>query len=182
MNSKGLSFTKEWTLFLDRDGVISRRLPGDYVRSWDEFRFLEGVPEAMTIFSKTFGRIIIVSNQQGVGKGLMSHETLEKIDQRMKEETRNSGGRIDASFYCTHLASENHPDRKPGSGMAIKAKAAFPEIEFPKSVMVGDSPSDMEFGKNLGMVTVFISEDNDRQENADFTFTSLHNFALSLNQ
>jgi histidinol-phosphate phosphatase family protein len=180
MNLKDFSFTKEWTLFLDRDGVISRRMPGDYVKTWEEFGFMEGVPEAMAILGKIFGRIIIVSNQQGVGKGLMSPESLQMIDDRMKVEIDNAGGRIDASYYSTHLEPEKHPDRKPGTGMALKAKTTFPEIEFSKSIMVGDSPSDMEFGKKLGMITVFISDDENRSENADFYFTSLKGFAESI--
>jgi D-glycero-D-manno-heptose 1,7-bisphosphate phosphatase len=180
MNLNGLSFTKAWTLFLDRDGVISYRLPDDYVKQWEDFRFLDGVQEAIGIFSRIFGRIIIVSNQQGVGKGLMTREELKKIDERMKIEIGNSGGRIDASFYCTHLASESHPDRKPGTGMGLKAKGKFPEIDFSKSIMVGDSLSDMEFGKNLGMITVFIGEPEMNINLVDFKYNSLRNFAVSL--
>jgi D-glycero-D-manno-heptose 1,7-bisphosphate phosphatase len=180
MNLKDLSFTKEWTLFLDRDGVISERLPDDYVRRWEEFRFLDGVLEAMAVLASIFGRIVVVSNQQGVGKGMMNKETLEMIDSRMKQEIIKAGGRLDASYYCTHLAAENHPDRKPGTGMALKAKAQFPEIDFLKSVMVGDSPSDMEFGKRLGMITVFINDKKDQREPADFRFSSLRDFAVTL--
>lgn len=180
MNLNGLSFTEKWALFLDRDGVISQRLPGDYVRKWDDFRFLDGAREAIVLLNETFGRIIIVSNQQGVGKGLMSQQELEEIDRQMKMEIGNSGGRIDASFYCTRLANENHPDRKPGTGMGLKAKVMFPEIDFKKSVMVGDSSSDMEFGKKLGMVTVFIGPDDHGSENADYSFSSLLSFAKSI--
>lgn len=180
MNSKSLSFTKEWTLFLDRDGVISHRIHDGYVHRWEDFSFLDGVLEAMPVFGRLFGRIIIVSNQQGVGKGMMTLDELNKIDERMKIEIRNSGGRIDASYYSPHLASENHPDRKPGTGMGMKARADFPEIDFSKSVMVGDSPSDMEFGKKLGMITVFINDNEDQGELADFCFLSLRDFALTL--
>lgn len=180
MNLSGLCFTKEWTLFLDRDGVISYRLPGDYVKQWEDFRFLDGVLEAIAIFNEVFGKIIVVSNQQGVGKGLMSRKELEGIDKRMKFEIGNSGGRIDASFYATQLASDNHPDRKPGPGMALKAKAKFPEIDFSKSVMVGDSVSDMEFGKILGMITILINDSGNQDEMADFRFLSLRDFALTL--
>lgn len=180
MNFSGLSFTKEWTLFLDRDGVISQRKPDYYVRTWEEFRFLDGVLEAIAIFNTIFGRIIIVSNQQGVGKGLMSDEDLNKIDMRMKHEINNHAGRIDASFYCTHLDSENHPDRKPNNGMGLKAKATFPEIDFSRSVMVGDSSTDMEFGKRLGMVNVFINENDSAHELADYQYSSLKDFALSI--
>jgi len=180
MNLKGLCFTKEWTLFLDRDGVISYRLPGDYVKHREDFRFLDGVLEAIAIFSKVFGKIIVVSNQQGVGKGMMSLVELEEIDKEMKLEIGNSGGRIDASFYATQLASENHPDRKPGPGMALKAKSMFPGIDLSRSVMVGDSVSDMEFGKRLGMVTVFINDDECQAELVDFRFLSLNDFARRL--
>lgn len=180
MNSEGLYFTRDWTLFLDRDGVISQRLPGDYVRKWEDFRFIGGVDESWKIFSGVFGRIIIVSNQQGVGKGLMTEQELHEIDRKMKLEIGNSGGRIDAAFYCTSLASANDPDRKPGIGMGLKAQALFPEIDFAKSVMVGDSESDMEFGKRLGMVTVFIGPDSDRVNNADYFFNSLLSFSQSI--
>ena len=94
----------------------------------------------------------------------------------------NNNGRIDASFYCTHLASENHPDRKPGTGMGLKAKATFPEIDFSKSVMVGDSASDMEFGKKLGMLTVLITDEDIKDELVDFCFDSLRNFANQCGQ
>jgi histidinol-phosphate phosphatase family protein len=178
MNSKGLSFSREWVLFLDRDGVISRRVPDGYVTRWEEFQFLDGVLEAIAILGKAFGRIFIVSNQQGIGKGLMSPESLEMIDQKMKEEIKQAGGRIDASYYSPFLASESHPDRKPGTGMGLKAKTDFPEIDFSRSVMVGDSLSDMEFGRKLGMVTVMIGEvDHPDIISADFYFRSLSEFS-----
>lgn len=182
MNLNGLSFTKEWTLFLDRDGVISRRVTDGYVTRWEDFRFLDGAPEAISKLSSVFGHIIIVSNQQGVGKGLMSRESLEMIDSNMKQAIREAGGRIDASYYSPYLSSENHPDRKPGTGMGLKAKADFPDIDFSRSVMVGDSPSDMEFGKRLGMVTVMICDNNNESgsQMIDFYFESLRNFAFSL--
>jgi D-glycero-D-manno-heptose 1,7-bisphosphate phosphatase len=180
MNLKGYSFTKDWTLFLDRDGVISGRLPDNYVKEWADFSFLDGVLVAMAVFGRKFGRIVIVSNQQGVGKGLMSRKALDAIDMKMKEEIKSAGGRIDASFYCTSLASQNDPDRKPGTGMALKAKAKFPEIDFSKSVMIGDTVSDIEFGKRLGMVTVLINENEDNICDADLVFNSLRTFADTL--
>jgi histidinol-phosphate phosphatase family protein len=181
MNLKDLSFSKDWSLFLDRDGIISRRIPDGYVTTWEEFQFLDGVLEAIAKLSRVFGCIFIVSNQQGIGKGLMSMESLEKIDTRMKQEIMRNGGRIDKSYYSPFLASENHPDRKPGTGMALKAKADFPGIVFSRSLMVGDSASDMEFGKRLGMITVFISiEEKPDFESADFYFRSLSDFSENL--
>lgn len=177
MNLKDFSYTKDWALFLDRDGVISRRITDGYVTRWEDFCFLDGVLEAFASLSKIFGHIIIVSNQQGVGKGIMSMENLVMIDNKMKEEIRQAGGRIDASYYSPYLASENHPDRKPGTGMALKARADFPAIDFSRSVMIGDTASDMEFGKRLGMVTVMIGEvDMTDNEIVDLHFCSLLDF------
>jgi len=183
MNLKDLSFSKDWALFLDRDGVISRRVPDGYVTRWEEFQFLDGVLESIAKLSKVFGNIFIVSNQQGIGKGIMDMKSLEIIDNKMKEEIRQAGGRIDASYYSPFLVSENHPDRKPGSGLAFKAKADFPAIEFSRSVMVGDSQSDMEFGKKLGMITVMICEgeqDPSCSKLADACFISLLEFCKNL--
>lgn len=178
MNLKDLSFTKDWALFLDRDGVISRRITDDYITRWEDFRFLDGVLEAIARLSKIFGHIIIISNQQGVGKGLMSEDDLRVIDKEMKKQVVLAGGRIDASYYSPYIASENHPDRKPGTGMGLKARADFPAIDFSRSVMIGDTASDMIFGKNLGMITALISdEDQPDIGSADFHFRSLLDFS-----
>ena len=145
------------TLFLDRDGVINVRLIGDYIKKWDEFEFEEGVIEALSIFTKYFDTIIVVSNQQGVGKGLMTEDDLKSIHEKMKQEIAKAGGRIDEVYYCTALSKENHFCRKPSVGMGLKARKQFNNIRFKESVMVGDSSTDMKFGKRLKMQTVFIS-------------------------
>ena len=159
MNLKNYHIDKSWTLFLDRDGVINRRLPGDYVKSWEEFEFLPGVKESLAKLSGIFGRIIIVTNQQGIGKGLMTEEGLKEIHQKMITEVEAAGGRIDAVYHCPGLAKDNPPCRKPNPGMGLQAQQDFPEIVFNKSVMVGDSPSDMEFGTSLGMNCLYVGEE-----------------------
>ncbi|MFO7615148.1 MAG: HAD-IIIA family hydrolase [Bacteroidales bacterium] len=183
MNSKSISFTKKWTLFLDRDGVINRRKPNGYITQWEEFVFLDGVRESLAALKDIFGRIIIVSNQQGVGKGLMTISDLELIDSKMKAEIRNAGGNIDAAYYSTHLASESHPDRKPGTGLGLKASQEFPDISFSHSVMVGDTLSDMQFGRNLGMLNVLIFSYFDEITDPtlyDYRFDSLQDFTNTL--
>ena len=137
---------KNWTLFLDRDGVINHDKIGSYIFNAEEFRFYDGVTDAMKIFHQLFGHIVIVTNQRGVGKGLMSELDLMQIHNKMLQETEAAGGRIDAIYYATSL-DNNHPERKPHSGMALKAKADLPEIDFSKSIMVGNNLSDMEFGR-----------------------------------
>jgi histidinol-phosphate phosphatase family protein len=150
---------KTWTLFLDRDGVINLHYPNDYVKHWDEFYFLEGVLDALKKLSNTFRRIIIVTNQQGVGKELMRVEDLNFIHDEMLKEVRKYGGRIHAIYSATEIHEYDALQmRKPGLGMAKKAKRDFPEIDFGKAIIVGDSISDMEFGRNAGMVTVYAGD------------------------
>jgi len=146
-----------WTLFLDRDGVLNRRLPGAYVRSWEEFEWLPRVLDALALLSHSFGRIVVVTNQQGIGKGLMGEEELAEVHRRMLAAVEAAGGRIDGIYYCPDLASSPNNCRKPAPAMAIQAKQDFPEIDFRKSVIVGDSISDMQFGQQLGMYKVLIT-------------------------
>jgi D-glycero-D-manno-heptose 1,7-bisphosphate phosphatase len=175
---KNLNIDKRWSLFLDRDGVINERLIGDYVKNWEEFKFLPGSIEAIAKASEVFGRIVVVTNQQGIAKGLYSAEDLLLIHNQMIAETNKAGGRIDAVYFAPALASENSNLRKPATGMALQAKAEFPEIDFSKSIMVGDSESDIVFGNTLGMFTVFISGQNQQPENtkADMVLGSLKEF------
>jgi histidinol-phosphate phosphatase family protein len=178
MNLKDLKIDKSWTLFLDRDGVINRRLEDDYVKHWIEFEFLDETLKGLKTLNSLFGHIVVVTNQQGIGKRLYTHEDLELIHRNMVYEITYHGGRIDKVYFSPHLAAENHPTRKPGIGMALQAKTDFPAIDFKKSIMVGDSESDMLFGKSAGMFTVFIGE----KENvhADFVFSSLFDFSNAL--
>ncbi len=154
MQSK-LDIGPDWTLFLDRDGTINKRTEG-YVKSWDEFSFIEGVPKAIAECSDIFGRLIIVTNQQGIGKELMTHEDLEDIHSKMIDVIEYFGGRIDNIYYEPSLAVYEAFGRKPNPGMAHTAKKDFPDIDFKKSIMVGDTLSDMQFGKAVGMKTVWL--------------------------
>lgn len=146
---------KSWTLFLDRDGVINEEKKDSYVFSYDEFRFLPGVLEALRELQGIFGTIIMVTNQRGIGRGLMSDKDLSVIHDRMLDEINGKGGRIDSIYYCP--ANDNaDPERKPNPGMAFRAARDFPSINLEKSVIVGNNLSDMEFGKNAGMHTVHV--------------------------
>lgn len=169
-----------WTLFLDRDGVINKRLMGDYVKKVEEFEFLDGVLEALVLMSNYFSRTVVVTNQQGIGKGLMSQEDLTLVHQHMIEAIQKVGGKIDQIYYCPELAEKNAKCRKPNTGMAEQAQRDFPEINFQNSIMVGDSISDLEFGKRLGMLKVYINEEGSSAQLADLSFKSLAEFAASL--
>jgi D-glycero-D-manno-heptose 1,7-bisphosphate phosphatase len=179
------SIDNSWTLFLDRDGVLNHDKEGSYIFNTDEFRFYDGVTKALQVCSCVFGNIVVVTNQCGVGKGLMSELDLMQIHNKMLQETEAAGGRIDAIYYATSL-DNSHPERKPHTGMAVKAQADFPEIDFSKSVMVGNNLSDMEFGRNAGMHTVFMltTQPNFPMPNPliDLAFNSLLKFAETLPQ
>ena len=165
----------DWTLFLDRDGVINRRIIDGYVTSWEEFEFLPGVMEAMEVFRQKFKHIIVVTNQQGIGKGLMTSEQLDAIHFRMMAEiVEHSGCDIDAILVCPQLASEPDNYRKPNPKMAYHAQELFPDIDLEKSIMVGDGQADIEFGRNAGTKTIFIGGENPA---ADDSFSSLIEFA-----
>lgn len=150
---------KTWTLFLDRDGVINTRLVDDYVKNINEFEFMPGVLDAFRIFAEKFGKIIIVTNQQGVGKGLMTMQDVETVHKFMLKEIENQKGRVDAIYVCPQLKSDPDNFRKPSPKMAYMAQHDFPEINLDKSIMIGDMNSDLEFGKNCGMYTVFIGNE-----------------------
>jgi D-glycero-alpha-D-manno-heptose 1-phosphate guanylyltransferase len=177
------TINKNWTLFIDRDGIINHEKKEDYILNWEEFNFYDDTKEAFQQFSKKFGKIIIVSNQRGVGKGLMTEADLQDIHQNMKKEIEIAGGRIDGIYYCTNTDNK-HPDRKPNPGMAFHAKKDFPGIDLSKSLIAGNKPSDMLFGRNAGMYSVFIATTNPDtlfpHPDIDLRFNSLTDFARAL--
>ena len=145
-----------WTLFLDRDGVINFERNNDYVKAWAEFKFYDESIKALPLLAAKFSTIVITTNQKGVGKGIMTEESLQNIHHNMVSEIVKLGGRIDHIFYCTDLDNDSI-NRKPQPGMALQAKEKFPSIDFAKSIMVGNRNSDMEFGRNVGLHTVFLA-------------------------
>ncbi len=171
-----LKVDKTWTLFLDRDGVINLHYPKDYVKTWDEFFFLEGAIDAIVRLSQVFGKIIVVTNQQGVAKGKMTEDTLRNIHLNMLSEIEAAGGRID-SIYAATVMADNDPEgiRKPRIGMALQAQQDFPEIDFAKSLIVGDSISDMQFGRNAGMYTAMVTD----KEHSDAVESLLVDYKLT---
>lgn len=174
---------RSWTLFLDRDGVINNERLNNYVLHWEQFIFSEGVLEAFKTLSEKFSRIFIVSNQRGVGRGLMTEQTLLEIHKEMQKEVEEAGGHIDQIYYCTAVDNK-HPHRKPNPGMAYQAARDFPEIDFNKAIMVGNKPSDMRFGRAAGMFTVFLRTTNPDQPfphpDIDGRYANLLEFAAAL--
>ena len=173
----------DWTLFLDRDGVINIEKNEDYIRNWAEFEFYKESLLAFPLLSKKFKTIVITTNQKGIGKGLMSHEDLSSIHQNMILKIESVGGRIDHIFYCSDLDNESI-NRKPQPGMAYQAKSLFPSIDFNKSIMIGNRPSDMHFGRNAGMHTIFLATTHPQtpfpDTTIDYRFDNLLTFVNAL--
>ena len=168
-------------LFLDRDGVINKRLIDDYVSTVEEFEFLPGVLETISVLNRLFSRIFIVTNQQGIAKGLMSEADLLRIHSNMLQQIEANGGKIDAVFYCPHMRTEGCDCRKPKTGMYEQALSSFPDIKNNVLYMVGDTSSDMQFAKNIEAVAVMIKDVSAIDEvNYKFVFSSLKNFAKDI--
>ncbi len=176
---------KKPALFLDRDGVINRRIVGSYIRTWSEFEFLEGVLEALPILQKYFSPIVVVTNQQGIAKEIMTEADLQILHQQMLEAIQAKGGYIDKVYYCKEHHTKNALCRKPNIGMGLAAQKDFPNIDFSTATMVGDSVSDILFGKRLEMQTILITtkEDIDKvklqtiKSEISYTTSSLLGFA-----
>ncbi|WP_231737980.1 D-glycero-alpha-D-manno-heptose-1,7-bisphosphate 7-phosphatase [Terracidiphilus gabretensis] len=169
------------TVFLDRDGVLNQKMPeGHYVTSWDEFRPLQGIAEAISKLNRAGIRVIVVSNQRGIALGRMSNADVEAIHARFQELLKASGAHIDAFYFCPH-DKEGCDCRKPKPGLFLQAKRDFPAIMPETSIVIGDSLSDIEAGRNFGMATIWISGDAESRrpewvkahELADATFASL---------
>jgi len=152
------------TVFLDRDGVINRKMPeGQYVTGWQNFHLLPGVPQAVAKLNHANLRVIIVTNQRGIALGLYRAEDVEAIHSKLQLSLAESGAHIDGFYFCPHDKREC-TCRKPGPGLFEQAKAQFPEITPETSLVIGDSLSDIEFGRNLGLKTIFIEGNKEHQK------------------
>jgi histidinol-phosphate phosphatase family protein len=172
-------------LFLDRDGVINERTQGLYVRNATEFILLPGVKEAITDLQTIFRRIFVVTNQAGINKGLFTHADMDAVHQHM---CTLLPGLIDGVYYCPHRPDQNCNCRKPQPAMAWAAQFGYAQVRFADSWMVGDSASDMAFGKRLGMKTVQVGtkpEDADMfvgDAQPDMRFADLGEFARHMQE
>lgn len=170
-------------LFLDRDGVLNVLRHNDYVKCPDELEILPGVTEALGILRQHFDRLIIVTNQQGIGKGLMTEADLVAIHSKLTEET---GGVIDRIYHCPYLESAHSFQRKPNIGMALQARRDFPGLRLKESVMVGDSMTDMLFGRRAGMTTVLVGDNSDVAQTkphlVDMKYDTLIDFARAIKE
>jgi len=158
---------------MDRDGVINEKPPeGEYVESWQAFHLLNGVPEAIARLNRAGLLVLVVSNQRGIALGRHSEEGVDTIHANLQETLEARGAHLDGIYCCPH--NKDQCDcRKPAPGLFYQAVAAHPQLRGETSVMIGDSLSDIEFGKRLRMLSIFIQGDPTRRKAGSEAATNL---------
>ncbi|HOM27611.1 MAG TPA: HAD family hydrolase [bacterium] len=144
-------------IFLDRDGVISIFTPDDYIKKWEEFEFIPEGIEGLRILNDAGYKVIIISNQAGVNKGLFTEDDLNEITQNMIEELKKKGiDNILKVYYCIHKKEENCECRKPKTGLFKKAEKELGQIDFSNTFFIGDTDIDVIAGKSIGTKTILV--------------------------
>lgn len=145
-------------IILDRDGVLNEKAPrANYVRTWEEFKWLPGAKEALRALNQAGYRIIIVSNQAGVARGAMTEADLLDIHRRMVKDAENAGGRIDAIYYCPHDWDAGCECRKPAPGMLFQAQRDF-NLDLSRTLFVGDDERDAQTADAAGCRSAMVSD------------------------
>jgi histidinol-phosphate phosphatase family protein len=135
-------------VFIDRDGTINHDT--NYVNRPDQLKLLPGAAEGIRLLNRNKLLAVVASNQSGVARGYLTIKTLEMIHHKLKALLKRQGARLDAIYYCPYHPEEKHPCRKPDTGMGLAAQKDL-GIDLARSYMIGDSQSDMEFARNLGV-------------------------------
>ena len=158
MSAKTL-FSEASYVLLDRDGVINRKAPeGSYIGRWRDFELLSGVDAAIAALNRSGRRVLVVSNQRGIALGLYSRSDVEDTHRRLQALLAAGGARIDAFYYCPHDMNECDC-RKPRTGLFDAALRDFPDLAAQQGAVIGDSVSDIEFARSLGLPSIFIRSD-----------------------
>lgn len=142
------------TVFLDRDGVINENRP-DHVKSWAEFCFLPGAPEAVARLTRAGLQAFVVTNQAIVNRGVVSRDTIDAINDRMVREIAYRGGRIEAVAYCPHRPDEHCQCRKPQPGLLLGLARQY-ELDLSESVLIGDALGDVEAALAVGCRAILV--------------------------
>jgi len=151
-------------VFLDRDGVTNRKLPeGQFVRCWRDFEFLPGAESAIAALNRSGRHIIVISNQRGIALGLYTRADVETLHLKLQERMAEHDAHIDAFYYCPH--DRNQCDcRKPKTGLFEQVFRDFPEASAQNSIVIGDSLSDIQAARTLGLLAIFIQGDPKTQK------------------
>ena len=142
------------TLFLDRDGVINKESP-DFIRSPADWKPLPGSLEAIARARQAGFRIIVISNQSGIARGLLDIATLNAIHHRLIDDLAHFGGHIDAFFFCPHGPQDDCSCRKPKAGLLLNAQERL-GLDLAKTPFIGDRISDLAAAKCAGAKPILV--------------------------
>ena len=161
-------------IFIDRDGVVNRKAKEhEYIKSWEEFEFLDGSVEGLRLL-----RIIptfLITNQRGISRGLMTEVDLFDIHKNMQDELESQGAKFTDIYYCPHGHEDKCDCRKPQPGMLLRASAEY-GVSLNESYLIDDSPSGIEAGAKVGCTTILISsltEKHNEGKSPDYIFPDL---------
>lgn len=147
-------------IILDRDGVLNKKAPkAEYITKWSDFKWIDGSKQAIVLLKQAGYTVIIVSNQAGISRDVMTEADLKDIHDKMKEEVRIFGGGIDAIYHCPHGWDEGCSCRKPNPGMLFQAQRDF-SIDLSKTYFIGDDIRDKQAGDAAGCKTILVSNNN----------------------
>lgn len=158
----GASIRKRPAVFLDRDGIINENR-NDYVKSWDEFVFMPGIFEPLRALSRNHHAIVLITNQSGIGRGMVERSTVDEIHQRMQDIIHVAGGRLDAIYYCPHRPADKCHCRKPKPGLLLQAAQEL-DLDLANSFLIGDATSDVEAALAAGCSPVFVLSEKGRAQ------------------
>lgn len=146
------------TVILDRDGVLNVKRPrAEYVCSWSDWRWVDGSLDTLGRFARAGWQVIVVTNQPGIARGVMTEADLAEIHTRMNAEVRAAGGSVDAIYYCPHGWDEGCECRKPRPGMLFQAQREF-DLDLSRVHFVGDDERDAQAAEAAGCPFVMVSE------------------------
>jgi len=145
-------------IFIDRDGVINCRRPGDYVLDWPQFEFMPGIRRALKQLSSLGLPMIVISNQAAVGKGLLDLAGLREITAKMYRALAADGTLLTAAYYCTHKPDENCACRKPKPELLFRAADDF-KVDLSRSIFIGDSETDVQAAYAVGCASILFKSD-----------------------
>ncbi|HEY2121879.1 MAG TPA: HAD family hydrolase [Candidatus Acidoferrum sp.] len=160
--------------FLDRDGIINKRVPDGYILRWQDFQILPGVAEAISLLNHAGFLVIVVTNQRCIAKDLLTLAGLDEIHKNMTSELASKNARLDAIYFCPHGSDQSCTCRKPAPGMLITASKEH-NLDLGNSWMIGDTDTDIAAGRNAGCKTIQITENTEEAaaSTANLTASSL---------
>jgi histidinol-phosphate phosphatase family protein len=154
---------KNRAVFLDRDGTLAR--DDGYCRRPEDFHLFPDAPKAVKLLNEHGFKIVVVTNQSGIARGIFTGETLEQIHKKMRDGLERGGAKVDSIYFCPHHPDDNCECRKPGTGLFRQAAKEL-DIDFKQSYMVGDMAKDIEAGKALGCRTIFVTTGPEKETSA----------------